>query len=168
MLSISAAMANILATNIRTLRLSRGEDQTKFGEALDVSQGMVSRWEKKGAEPSHEPLVKMAQMAKVSVEAFLTTLWTPQNRAEPTGPVARSSGLFLQVLMPSAAALTAMFEGLLEAVSEAEPGEAAQTLAQLLPGALEETALREQRSPQALPPTDGEPARSRPKAVRAP
>lgn len=63
-------MAIQLSTKIRLLRKKLGLTQPEFADKLEVSQGTVSRWET-GAAPSHQSLVRMAELDGVSLDEFL-------------------------------------------------------------------------------------------------
>lgn len=63
-------MANTLAERIKQMRLSKGLDQTQFGEALGVTQSTVGRWEK-GAQPKPEALRAIAKFADMTVDDLL-------------------------------------------------------------------------------------------------
>ncbi|MHA3791484.1 helix-turn-helix domain-containing protein [Sphingomonas sp. YL-JM2C] len=151
---LTAAMAQILAANIRALRASVGLNQTEFGEAIGVSQGTVARWEG-GSEPKSEPLLKMAEMAGCSLQDFTSRLWSKGAERRPSVAVQGAAGgaIYMPVFLPSEAALTEMFQGLLEMLAnERDQDVAAQRLAQLLPNALAQTVSR-QPVPQ-LDPTE--------------
>lgn len=145
MRDLTEVMSEILATNIRTLRLSIGLDQTQFGERLEVSQGTVSRWEK-GSDPGHGSLVKMAAMARCTVEEFTTqVIRAPNSRRLVAGPPSiGSSILMLPVQLPSEPALSEMFQSLLAvAGDDLDRAGLASTLARLFPLALAETVYRQ-------------------------
>lgn len=59
-----------LASKIRNIRLSRGMNQTEFGELLGVTQASVSRWEK-GSMPDPPLVARLADMAGEDVRQFL-------------------------------------------------------------------------------------------------
>jgi len=75
-------MIKPLAERIKLLRQSRGETQTEFGFIVGATQATIARWEG-GAEPKHEALGKLAQLAGVTIEDFLNT----PMRADSTGEV---------------------------------------------------------------------------------
>lgn len=75
-------MSTPLAERIKLLRQSRGETQTEFGFVIGATQATVARWES-GSAPKHDALVRLAQMAGVTVEEFLSTAM----RADGTGEV---------------------------------------------------------------------------------
>jgi transcriptional regulator with XRE-family HTH domain len=144
-------MAQILAENIRNLRLATGLNQTLFAEKLGVTQASVARWER-GAEPKSEPLKALSDLAGVSVHEFTSTLIKPTaaGPARPLAPAQAGAAIYLPVILPSEASLTKMFEVLLEIVGrDPDRGAAAQRLAQLLPDALARTL-----SLQSAPPRD--------------
>jgi transcriptional regulator with XRE-family HTH domain len=162
-------MSQILATNIRTLREARGQNQAEFADDLGVSQGMVSRWET-GSEPKHEPLVRLAKMAGVTVGQLTSSLITDVKERAGTRVSEESAGrsILLPVALPSEDALTVMFEALLEVLeTESDSAVAARRLAQLLPGALAQTVSRSLNSqqPGLAAPTRAEGAQARAKAT---
>lgn len=75
-------MTTPLADRIKLLRQSRGETQTEFGFVIGATQATVARWEG-GSAPKHDALVRLAQLANVTVEEFLSTAM----RADGTGDV---------------------------------------------------------------------------------
>lgn len=68
--SYAQRMATNLAERIAQLRSLRRLDQKQFAEALGVSQGTVSRWEK-GAKPKPEMLQAIANFAGIPVDTLL-------------------------------------------------------------------------------------------------
>lgn len=60
---------SLLAGRIKALRKSASLTQTEFAEAIGVSQGTVSRWEK-GVDPDFEHLQKLADFADEPVDLF--------------------------------------------------------------------------------------------------
>lgn len=164
---LSRVMATLLAANIKTLRMREGPTQVEFAEALGVSQGTIARWES-GSKPEYEHIVKMAAMAGVSVPEFTGQILTSE-RPQFVGSTA--GVLFLPVQLPSEAALTEMFEGLLETMpANLDSAAIAQKLAQLLPGALSRTVSHAQAetwpSDQPRPPEGA--GEGRPKSDPAP
>lgn len=63
-------MAQTLADRVKQIRLSKGLDQTEFGDLLEVSQSTVTRWER-GAQPKPDALSKIADLAGISVDQLL-------------------------------------------------------------------------------------------------
>lgn len=141
---LSRLMSEITATNIKTLRISMGLDQTGFADAMSVSQGTVSRWED-GSNPEAASLVKLAAAAKCSVAEFTTQVVKAPLEHSLRAPMPEypRDVLLLPVQLPSAAELTEMFQSLLEiALEQPEPAAIARELARLLPTALAETVYR--------------------------
>jgi transcriptional regulator with XRE-family HTH domain len=137
---LSAVMAEILAANIKGLRLSLGDTQTEFAERFGVSQASVARWED-GAEPKNSMLFRIAQLAGASPEKFSTQILSYDRRPALLAAPWDEGTLFLPVRLPSEAALTEMFETLLQILDDERDRDVlAQRLAQLLPGALAQTA----------------------------
>ncbi len=142
MRDLTAAMSQIIAANVKTLRTSLRLNQTEFGEILDVSQGTVARWEN-GSEPKNDRLVKMAELARCGVADFTSRLLSKleeegEERTSPSSPA-----IFLPVFLPSEGALTQMFDGLLGLLAaEKDQAVIARRLAQLLPSALAQTVSR--------------------------
>lgn len=140
---LTAAMNEILAANVKTLRESLGLDQTNFADEMDVSQATVSRWER-GAEPQAISLTKLAGMAGCSVGEFTTQLLT----ARPGVGVGEVSNkgwttLLLPVGLPNEDELTGMFAGLLEPLKNEKNWDViARRLAQRLPVALAQSVSR--------------------------
>lgn len=60
-------MADQLADRIRAVRARLSMTQDDMAMALDVSQGAVSRWETGRHAPTDKQLLRLAQLAKVSV-----------------------------------------------------------------------------------------------------
>lgn len=143
MRDLSEAMAQIIAMNIKTLRLARRQKQTEFAETLDVSQGTVARWES-GATPKYDALLRLAELAGVTPQEFSNSLISTMRDGIDIGEGAsRSPLVMLPVQLPSEEALTAMFDSLLEMISEEKDANAAaRLLAQLLPNALAQTVFR--------------------------
>lgn len=161
MRNITAAMAEILSTNIKRLRLHLGLDQTKFGEEIGVSQATVARWEK-DSNPRPEHLMKMVDLAECSLQEFMSKLWSADAPRQPsTGsrPSTDAGILMMPVLLPSEEDLTDMFQSLLDILArEPDLTVTAHRLAQLLPDALAQTIARQparRRGPDA-PPAPGE------------
>lgn len=168
---LTEAMAHIIATNIKALRMARQQNQTEFAEALGVSQGTVARWEA-GSTPKNDALLRLSEMANVTPREFSAALISNMkdvprdyNHSES------SSSIMLPVLLPSEEALFAMFRSLLSVVEdEKDLTVAARRLAQLLPDALARTVFR---STAQQPDLDGasvpeEGAATRTEASRAP
>jgi transcriptional regulator with XRE-family HTH domain len=133
---LSDLMATILAANIKTLRIRRAATQVEFAEQLGVSQGTVARWEG-GAKPEFEHIVKMADMAGITVQEFTGQIMTSAKRQFANAP---AGVLFLPVQLPSEDTLTEMFEALLQTIpANSDLRANAQRLARLLPGALAQT-----------------------------
>jgi transcriptional regulator with XRE-family HTH domain len=63
-------MAIQLSTRIQLVRKKLGKTQPEFADLFGVSQGTVSRWEK-GAAPSHQHLLRLAELDGVSLDEFL-------------------------------------------------------------------------------------------------
>jgi transcriptional regulator with XRE-family HTH domain len=63
-------MAIQLSTKIQLLRKRLGLTQPEFADKIGVSQGTVSRWEK-GAAPTHQHLLKLADLDGTSLDEFL-------------------------------------------------------------------------------------------------
>ena len=63
-----------LSDRIRKIRISKAMNQAEFGEALGVSQGTVSRWEKaRGAQvPDKDALKNIARLAGISVDDLIS------------------------------------------------------------------------------------------------
>lgn len=143
MSKLTAAMNEILAANVRTLRNRIGLEQDAFADEMDVSQASISRWEK-GTEPKGEKLARLADMAGCTVAEFTTQLLTAKPRAgELRTPIMNSSALLLPVTLPNEDALTDMFAGLLDPLkSEKNFDVLARRLAQRLPVALAQTVSR--------------------------
>lgn len=136
MLRLTMAMANVLAANIRTLRLARGENQTEFADALGVNQGTVARWEG-GAQPKHEPLIKMAHLAGCTVGEFTSQLISNRYEGAALKEGAPISTISMPVIFPNEQSLVDMFETLLAVTKkERDPSVIARRLAQLLPSAI--------------------------------
>lgn len=136
MRTLTAAMASILAANIKALRTRFGENQTEFAERIGTTQGTVARWEG-GAEPKHDAMVKLANLAGCSTEDLTTQLIDGQAAKAPPPIISGGQALLLPVLLPSEAELTAMFEGLLAPLrKETDQRVVAQRLAQTLPNGL--------------------------------
>ncbi|MBB4642340.1 helix-turn-helix transcriptional regulator [Rhizorhapis suberifaciens] len=150
---LSAAMNEILAANVKHLRLTSGLKQELFAELIGVSQGTVSRWEG-GAEPKGEQLVKLAAHAGRSVHELTTRLIAEDNGKALTPTFAyEGSTLMLPVHLPNSDVLTEMFSQILESLGEADPDVIARRLAQMLPGALAQTVARLPRHHrETLPP----------------
>ena len=131
---LSAVMAEILGANIVTLRKRLGMSQAVFGEQFEVSQGTVSRWENGGGiEPEH--LFALARRAGCSPEDL--TLRVLGERPAQVRPQSSEHYVLLPVALPNVEALTAMFEGFLEALQgEADRRKLAGSLAELLPDGL--------------------------------
>lgn len=143
MSNLTAAMNEILAANVKTLRDRLGLEQAEFSDEMDVSQATVSRWEN-GAEPKGERLAKLASMAGCSVVEFTTQLLTAKPRAGEIKIASMGTPtLLLPVYLPSEDALTDMFAGMLDPLkSERNPDVLARRLAQRLPVALAQTVSR--------------------------
>jgi transcriptional regulator with XRE-family HTH domain len=143
MTDLSAAMNEIIAANVKTLRERLGLNQDELADEMEVGQASVSRWEK-GSEPKAESLSKLAQMAGCSVPEFTTQLLTSRPRAGELRSVPQTSAtLLLPVYLPSEDALTDMFAALLDPLkNERNPDVIARRLAQRLPIALAQTVSR--------------------------
>ena len=153
---LSAAMNEILAANVKHLRLASGLKQELFAELVGVSQGTVSRWEN-GAEPKGEQLVKLAQHAGRSVHELTTRLIAEDNRTAPIPSFSYEGGtLMLPVHLPNVDALTEMFSQILESLGEADPDVIARRLAQTLPSALAQTVARLPRHHREKAPNETE------------
>lgn len=72
--SYAAAMPD-LATKIRHLRQSMGQNQAEFARRFDVTQATVSRWEK-GSMPEPSALTKIAELMEVEVRSLLDADFT--------------------------------------------------------------------------------------------
>lgn len=148
MRDLTAVMADVLAANIKGLRIALGDNQAEFGDRLGVSQGTVARWEG-GSEPKHDPLVRMADLAGRTVKEFTTQIISDlKPRAAGAEPrngffVGEGAPLLLPVHLPSEEALAEMFSALLEVLEgEADRDVRAHRLAQLLPSALAQCVFR--------------------------
>jgi transcriptional regulator with XRE-family HTH domain len=64
-----------LAEKIKAIRLSKGMNQSEFGDAIGVGQSTVARWER-GAQPAPEFLYQIASIAKVTVDQLLGIMET--------------------------------------------------------------------------------------------
>lgn len=73
----------IINRNVKALRTSLGLKQEQFGELVGADQSYVSKWER-GVEPATRSLARMAELAGVSAEQFMTQLWTPPVAARPS------------------------------------------------------------------------------------
>lgn len=60
-----------IGENIRQLRIDRGYSQTKFANALNVTQGAVSQWEKGLTSPDVNQLATIARLFNVSTDFLL-------------------------------------------------------------------------------------------------
>jgi transcriptional regulator with XRE-family HTH domain len=60
-----------ITLKIRDLRQARGISQARLAELLEVSAVILSRWELGRSVPRVEPLVKIAELLDVSVDAVL-------------------------------------------------------------------------------------------------
>jgi transcriptional regulator with XRE-family HTH domain len=126
-----AARMSILSQNIERLRRHLGDKQKDFADRFGMGQSAVSKWVNPGKEPSTDAMLKLAELASTSVDRFRSEPWHPGQRPEAQAIV------LMPVSLPSEAALTRMFEALLD--GRADPGqvdELAETLAQRLPAAL--------------------------------
>lgn len=142
-----APRMSILSDNIEALRIHLGDTQTAFAARFGMGQPAVSKWLKSGKVPGTDAMLLLARLAGVSVEDFKERPWSPGGTSEVQTVV------MLPVSLPNAAALTRMFEGLLERdVEDDLRDELAQSLARRLPAAL----ARAVDSP-AVPVRDGEP-----------
>jgi len=79
---------SVLSANIAALRSYLGLKQAAFAAQLDVDQSYISRWEKRGVEPSSAPLARMATLAGCSVEDFMRKPWSPPSSSTDALPVA--------------------------------------------------------------------------------
>ena len=114
--------------------MREGPTQAEFAELMSVSQGTIARWEG-GAKPEIEHIVRMADLAGVSVPVF-----TGQLLGQDRPAVLMAGGaILLPVQLPNEEALSEMFEGLLETMPNNDPSSTARKLAQLLPNALAQT-----------------------------
>ena len=57
--------------NMRTYRKERGLTQQQLAEALDVSLGVISKWEKGLSTPDIHVLIEMAEVFGVSTDTLL-------------------------------------------------------------------------------------------------
>jgi len=132
----SAAMAQIIASNIRALRVAHDETQDEFAERVGVSQGTVARWER-GSKPKYDAMNRLAELAGVTVQEFTTKLLKQPQLPDLGSTTSTVASIMLPVTLPNEEALTAMFHGLLRVLKD-EPDQAvvARRLAQLLPNAL--------------------------------
>lgn len=74
-----------LSDNLRKLRKENGMTQEELAERLNVSVGVVSKWERGASEPEILNLVEIAEIYRVSVDALIgyDMLWgNPKNIAE--------------------------------------------------------------------------------------
>ncbi len=85
----------ILAANVKALRVHLGLKQTAFAERVGTDQANVSKWERGTTEPSSEPIEAMAELAGCPVRTFRTSPWRPGSPQSP-GPVL-ASGEVVQV-----------------------------------------------------------------------
>lgn len=80
----------LLSKNIAALRHYLGLNQGAFAERIGASQGQVSKWEGKGEEPSTVYMARLADLAGVSVKAFLGEPWVaPGASRAPDHPPTR-------------------------------------------------------------------------------
>ena len=66
-----------LVQNIVALRRHLGLNQSDFADLLGTQQANISKWEKKGVEPSGPYIEAMAEKAGVSAKAFRLVPWGP-------------------------------------------------------------------------------------------
>jgi phage repressor protein C with HTH and peptisase S24 domain len=92
-------MTNVLATNIKALRASLGDNQTAFAARVGVDQSYVSKWER-GTTPNGDALAKMASLAQCSFEQFKTEPWAPAVARSDHQPIklAEQSAVRLKVV----------------------------------------------------------------------
>lgn len=143
MSDLTAAMNEILAANIRTLRGRLGLKQDEFADELQISQATMSRWEK-GAEPKGPNLAKLAELAGCSIVEFTTQLIPARPRVGDVKEATKNSSMILMpMLLPNEEALAQMFQALLDPLkNERNADVIARRLAQRLPTALAQTVSR--------------------------
>ena len=61
-------MKNIFGERLKELRVENGIGQVKLAEDLNVSKGIISRWENGLREPKLSNLVSLAQYFQVSID----------------------------------------------------------------------------------------------------
>jgi len=62
---------NLLSKNMRRFRKEKGMTQNQLAEALDVSVGVISKWELELSSPDIETIVAMAELFGVSIDVLV-------------------------------------------------------------------------------------------------
>lgn len=83
---------------LKKLRESRALTQLKLGEAVGVSEKVISKWENGDTEPSIEKLIAAADALSVNVDTLL------ERSHDMTGDIKRSLNLYMQSVAPENAA----------------------------------------------------------------
>lgn len=61
----------IFAKRLKELRQDKGKNQTVVANAIGVSQGMITRWEKDECEPTASNIVALANFFEVPTDYLL-------------------------------------------------------------------------------------------------
>jgi transcriptional regulator with XRE-family HTH domain len=119
------------AQNVKRL-IERERGQTALASAIGVNQSTISKWKNGGAIKDMAPVIRMAELAGVSVHHLLNEPISAQVEEKPASVVTVS----LPVVLPTVDALRAMFSTMLVGMENQHLDEIARRLAEGLPRGL--------------------------------